>query len=103
MHWHILIDNELQRIRHGENPGRTRTTARRIAGIALQHFYGNASDDFLRLIQQGIADENLPVHVRSALGRLGARLDAQFSSPSIDPIGDAMAVVDFVKQITPQR
>lgn len=103
MQWHILIDNELQRIRRGENPGRTRTTARRIAGIALQHFYDNASDDFLRLIQRGIADGNLPVLVRSALERLGARLDAQFSSPSIDPVGDAMTVVDFVKKNTPQR
>ena len=101
MQWQLLIENEIQRIRPGENPGRTRTIARRIAGIALQHHYGNAPDDFLRLIQRAIADENLPVHVRSALGRLSARLDAQFSSPSTDPVGDAMMVVDFVRNKTP--
>ena len=98
MNWLLHIDIELQRIRPDENPGRTRTTARRIAGISLQQFYHQSSEDFIRLIQSAIDDPILPDNVRSALERLAARLSPDFTSPSIDPINDAMIVVEFVKE-----
>ena len=97
MNWSLQIETELQRIRPGENPGRTRATARRIAGIALQHFYNKHEEDFLRLLQSSVNDPALPPSVNEAAGRLAARLDADFTSPSLDPVGDAMIVVEFVK------
>ena len=97
MNWLHDIETELQRIQPNENPGRTRTIARRIAGIALRHFYKNSSDDFLRTLQSGINDDALPENIRSALERLTTRLDTNFNSPSVDPLNDAMLVVEFVK------
>lgn len=96
--WLLQIENELRRKQPGENPGRTRTIARRIAGIALQHFYKNPSEDFLRLLQTAVNDASLPNEVRTAIERLAARLDTNFNSPSVDPINDAMIVVEFVKK-----
>jgi uncharacterized protein (UPF0147 family) len=100
MNWLNTIEKELLRLRPNEHPGRTRTTARRIAGIALQHYYASATSDFLKLLQSTVADDAVPVDIRAAADRLAARLDANFSSPSIDPVGDAMAIVEFVKQRT---
>ena len=97
MNWLIDIEIELKRIRQDENPGRTRTTARRIAGIALQHFYHKQNEDFLRLLQSAVTDEALPQNVVHAIERLTARLDMNFTSPSVDPVNDAMIVVEFVK------
>ncbi len=98
MNWLLQIETELQRIRPNENPGRTRTTARRIAGIAFQQFYNKPSEDFLRLLQHALHDEILPNDVRSAVERLSTRLDMNFTSPSVDPVNDAMIVVEFVKK-----
>lgn len=100
MHWLLLIENELQRIRPDGNPGRTRTIARRIAGIALQQYYKNSSDDFLRVLQTALSDDAMPANVRSAIERLATRLDHHFHSPSIDPIGDATMIVEFVMNKT---
>lgn len=100
MNWLLQIDIELQRIRPNENPGRTRTTARRIAGIALRHFYHQSSEDYIKLISSAINDTTFPSDVHSALERLAARLDANFNSPSIDPINDGMIIVEFVKNKT---
>ncbi len=97
MNWQHRIDTELSRITPGFHPGKLRTTARRIAGIALQHYYREADGDVLRTLRRGEADHNLSGEVREALRRLAARLDENFSSPSIDPLGDAMLVVDFVR------
>lgn len=99
MTWLQQIETELARMRQGEHPGRTRTIARRIAGIALQHFYKSPSDDFLRLLQTACVDDTLPNDVRSAVERLSARLDENFSSPSLDPIGDAHSIVNFVRSV----
>jgi hypothetical protein len=100
MNWLSHIENELKRVTPGENPGRTRTIARRIAGIALQHYYADGTKDFLQLINNAKDDPAFPDDVRSAIGRLAARLDAQFSSPSTDPVGDALIVVDFIRDKT---
>ncbi|MFA5834513.1 MAG: hypothetical protein WDA22_13630 [Bacteroidota bacterium] len=97
MNWLLQIETELQRIQPNENPGRTRTTARRIAGIALQQFYNKPTEDFLRLLQSALRDASLPNNVGLAIERLTTRLNAHFHSLSVDPINDAMIVVDFVK------
>lgn len=98
MNWLLQIETELQRIQPNENPGRTRTTARRIAGIALQQFYNKPSEDFLRLLQNAMNEKILPIDVRSAAERLSTRLDVNFISPSVDPVNDAMIIVEFVKK-----
>ncbi len=98
MHWLLQIETELNRLQPNENPGRTRTIARRIAGIALKEFYKSESEDFVRLLQQASDDITLPKDVRSSSGRLAARLSPDFTSPSVDPIGDAKMIVEFVKK-----
>lgn len=98
MNWLLKIDTELGRIRPGQNAGKVRTTARRIGGIALKQYYGSASDNFLQQLQTAANDDALPETVRSAAERLITRLDENFSSPSVDPVGDAMLIVDHVKQ-----
>ena len=98
MHWLLQIETELNRIQLNENPGRTRTIARRIAGIALRELYYSSGEDFLKLIQQASDDAKLPENVRTSASRLASRLSSNFTSPSIDPIGDAKIIVEFVKR-----
>jgi hypothetical protein len=98
MNWLIQIETEFGRIQPEQNPGRTRTSARRIAGIALEHHYGSHSSDFLQHLHRAEHDVALPVLVRAAANRLATRLDTNFSSPSADPVGDAMIIVEHVKQ-----
>ena len=97
MNWLLQIQTELSRIQPNENPGRTRTIARRIAGIALKEYYKTSDEDFLRLLQQASDDAALSENIRSSSARLAARLSSDFTSPSVDPIGDAKTIVDFVK------
>lgn len=99
--WLRQIDTELSRITNERHPARIRTSARRIAGIALQHRSGSASDDLLRALQDAVNDPSLPDSVRDAAARLSARLAPDFSSPSVDPLGDAMIIVDLVRSLTP--
>ncbi len=98
MNWLLQIETELKRIRQNQNPGRTRTIARRIAGIALKEFFHSSSEDFVQLLHQAEEHVSLPDEVRSASNRLAARLDANFNSPSLSPIDDAMIIVEFVKK-----
>jgi hypothetical protein len=100
MTWLLEIDTELGRIRPGQNAGKIRTTARRIAGIALRKLYGSPSDNFLQQLQTAMNDDALPDEIREASERLAARLDTNFSSPSVDPVGDAMLIVAHVKHMT---
>lgn len=97
MNWLLQIETELKRIQSSQHPGRTRTIARRIAGIALKEFFHSSSEDFVQLLHQAEENVSLPKEVRSASSRLAARLDAHFNSPSVDPISDAMVIVEFVK------
>lgn len=98
MNWLAQIESEFRRIQPNDNPGRTRTIARRIAGIALKEYYHAAADDFIQLLKQAKDDQTLSDAVRSASDRLSTRLDANFNSPSLDPIGDAKIIVEFVKK-----
>ena len=45
-----------------------------------------------------VKSKNLPAEVATAAARLEARLSANFTSQSLDPIGDAMLIVEFVEK-----
>jgi hypothetical protein len=100
--WLTEIETELRRGRQSQNPGRTRTVARRIAGIAIQElrsqfpniFFG---EDYYRALQAFMNADEIPGPAAAAARRLQERLSPDFTSPSIDPLGDAMMIVEFVK------
>ena len=101
--WNEDIEIELRRARQAQNPGRVRTSARRIAGIAIREFQKlNAiqptEQDHVSLLRLFMRMENVPADIRSAAARLEARLAPDFTSLSIDPIGDAMIIVEFVRK-----
>ncbi len=100
--WLSKIDNEFRRGGLEQNPGRTRTSARRIAGIAIKELQSQpphqlSGDDYLRALQSFANTKDLPAVVVEAAQRLQARLSHDFTSPSVDPLGDAMIIVEFVK------
>ena len=100
--WLIEIENELRRARQSRNPGRTRTAARRIAGIAIKElesqfptlFFGK---DYFHALQTFMNLDGIPGPVAAAARRLQERLTPDFTSPSIDPLADAIMIVEFVK------
>ena len=101
--WQREIGHELHRAEGSQNPGRLRTTARRIAGIALQELLKHdpespAARDYMSALRTFMKSENLPTKVSAAITRLEVRLSADFISQSIDPLGDAMLVVEFVRK-----
>ena len=100
--WQREIEIELRRTRQSHNPGRTRTIARRIAGIAIQELQKrtprlSAGGDYIQALRMFMKSETLPDEVASAAARLEARLSSDFTSPSVDPVGDAMIIVEFVR------
>lgn len=102
-YWIIEIENELRRAKGTNNPGRIRTIARRVAGIAIQElqtrfperFYG---DNYIHALRGITKDVELPTDILSAAERLQTQLSSDFTSPSVDPIGDAITIVEFVKK-----
>ena len=103
--WLEMVETEMGRARQTQNPGRVRTVARRIAGIAIQELRRQSSEDssgedYLRLLNWTAARNDVPPEVAGAAQRLGARLSEDFTSPSVDPLGDAMIIVGFVKRAT---
>ncbi|MDD8017659.1 MAG: hypothetical protein PHP42_04745 [Bacteroidota bacterium] len=103
MNWLNEIDTELHRVQPNENSGRTRTIARRIAGIALIELQKNNPDkhfekDYLKVLREILASTAHPNDVLAAAHRLQARVNVDFTSPSTDPIADAMIIVEYVKQ-----
>jgi len=102
--WLDEIDREFRRAGQSNHPGRIRTAARRIAGIALRQLpelqrQDSASGDYVRNLRLFMEMSEFPEEVRAAAARLQAQLSGDFSSPSKDPIGDAATIVDFVKEI----
>lgn len=97
MNWLDEIATELRRVVPGENPGRTRTIARRAAGIAAQQWSGIRSADMMHLLRAMQQSSDIPSDVRSAIERLTARIDAEFRSPSEDPVADARIIVEYVR------
>jgi hypothetical protein len=45
-----------------------------------------------------VKSKDLPVKVTTAAARLEARLSANFTSQSLDPVGDAMLIVEYVRK-----
>ncbi|MGA7161870.1 MAG: hypothetical protein WBZ48_12760 [Bacteroidota bacterium] len=100
--WEREIEIELLRAKESSNPGRTRTAARRIAGIAIQELQKRGPGaavqrDYISALRVFAKSEKPPEKVAAAAARLEARLSADFISPSTDPVGDAMIIVDFVR------
>ena len=101
--WQREIEIELRRAGESQNPGRLRTAARRIAGIAIQELLrqepGLSVDrDYMSTLRMFVKSKNLPAEVTTAAARLEARLSANFTSQSLDPVGDAMLIVEFVRK-----
>lgn len=101
-HWLTDIDNEKLRARESTHEGRLRTSARRIAGIALaehRRFTTGAAgeESFIVLMNACAADDTKPEPVRDAARRLMARVGSDFSSPCVDPMGDAEIILSFVR------
>src|SRR5271157_4587213 len=99
--WEREIEVELRRAGQAQNPGRRRTAARRIAGIAIQQLQKQSAQlpverDYITALRVFMKSENLPPEVAAAAGRLEARLSADFTSQSLNPVGDAMLIVEFV-------
>ena len=88
------------------NQGMVRVCARRAAGAAIARWLqshprnGWGIDAMSRL--RALRDENtMPSDVRDAAARLGTKVTPRFaSSQSIDPIGDARAVITRLLNIT---
>jgi len=100
--WLHEIEIELNRGEQSSHPGRTRTAARRIAGIAIRRYQNldqaaSTSGDYPALLRAMTKSEIVPQDVRNAAARLEARLSPDFTSPSVNPIADAMIIVDFIK------
>ena len=93
-----MISAELLRIQPGQHPGKVRTTARRIAGIALQQIYSPSTVDLITLLRRASNDHALPDEITTAARRLSSRLSPDFTSKSSDPIGDANIIVEYVKE-----
>ncbi len=55
-----------------------------------------ASNDFIHLLRNAAVDDSIPSTVREAADRLQMRLDANFASPSQNPLQDAEAIIAFV-------
>ena len=100
--WQTEIANETRRALQSSHAGRLRTSARRIAGIALSEYRRTAEgvrkeESFLALLTDCANDPSLPEPIRGAAYRLSARVGTDFSSPSVNPMGDADIIVDFVR------
>ncbi len=101
--WEREIEIELHRARESQNPGRLRTVARRIAGIAIQQLQKRnaqlpVESDYMTALRMFMESKNIPVELAAAAARLEARLSADFTSQSLDPVGDAMLIVGFVQK-----
>ena len=100
--WQREIEIELRRAEGSTNPGRLRTVARRIAGIAIQQLQKREREpaggsDYMSSLRFFLTSVNIPSEVAAAAQRLEARLSADFTSQSVDPVGDAMLIVEYVK------
>lgn len=94
---------ELRRALESQNPGRLRTVARRIAGIAIQQLQKRNAQfpvegDYMTALRMFVESKSIPVEFAAAAARLEARLSADFTSQSLDPVGDAMLIVGFVRK-----
>ena len=100
--WQRVIEIELQRVEQSKNPGQVRTAARRIAGIAIQQLHASFGQaalerDFMSALRTFMSSNDIPPDAAAAAERLAARISPEFTSPSIDPVGDAIMIVEYVR------
>lgn len=106
MAWLDEIELELDRGREAErlgNEGRARTAARRAVGIAVMHYqklegvkqYG---DDVMKQLRGIAEDRSIPDDVRQAATRLQTRISQEFTSPSRQPLVDALVIVNYIRR-----
>jgi len=106
MTWLEEVESELNRGREAErigNQGRVRTAARRAVGIAVTEYqrtlpgkrYG---DDVMKQLRGVAEDRAIPEDVREAATRLQTRLSQEFTSPSRQPLADALVIINFFKR-----
>ncbi len=98
MNWIEEIESELRRSIPNENPGRTRTIARRAAGIALEKYYKNSNANYFALVQFAATDSKLPNSVQTAAERLSGKITGTFQAPSEFPLDDAAIIIEFVRK-----
>ncbi|MDE3056655.1 MAG: hypothetical protein KGJ59_01680 [Bacteroidota bacterium] len=104
--WKNDISIELRRAKEAErvgNEGRLRTIARRIAGMALKQLKSQLpqlqlDSDYLSALYAVKKSGAVPQHVADAATRLVTRIAEDFKSPSKDPLGDAMIIVEYVER-----
>lgn len=101
MSWKEDVDRELKRAREAGasgNDGRVRTCARRAVGFALTELQRRdpgmtLGEGFLVQLRGVMENERFPADVRDAARRLQAKIAVDFSSPSVDPLQDAMIIL----------
>lgn len=101
MSWEEDVEKEMRGARDAAkigNHGRTRTCARRAVGIAASELQNRDRSfsfgaDFIAKIRSIAGDIRFEEEVREAASRLQARIAADFTSISTDPIRDAEVVV----------
>jgi hypothetical protein len=86
---------------HAGNEGMVRVCARRAAGIAIRHWMrnggrSNVNVDAMSLLRNLLQEPLMPPAVLAAATRLSARIDQQFSSPSIDPLHDCRIIIEHL-------
>jgi hypothetical protein len=101
--WEREIEVELRRAGQSQNAGRLRTASRRIAGIAILELLKRdpqLSDvrDYISALRMFMTRQHLPADVAAAAACLESRLSADFTSQSLDPVSDAMLIVEFVRK-----
>lgn len=106
MGWKEQLDLELDRAGRAEqagNSGKARTSARRAAAVAINEYQRRrrlhvARTDVMSQLQWVIEQQEEPRDVRSAAARLAGRLSADFTSPSTDPVADAMLIINHYRE-----
>ena len=101
MSWQDELEKELQRAKDAEasgNHGRVRVAARRAVGVDANEWLkrrGKSAEgmDTIALLRLIESEDRLPQDIRSAAGRLTARLDEHFRSPSTNPLLDAHVII----------
>jgi len=98
-----MIHDELQVAREAQAKGqigRSRAAARRAAGMALQEKLGIGpreayATSFVEALKRLANDAARPEAVRHAALRLCTRVDAEYQSPSVDPVADAELIIAY--------
>ncbi len=83
------------------NIAQARVASRRAVGIAITEWArrGNRTDypsDAMRQLHMFAGEPGLPGEVRACADRLRSRIGSDFTSPSTDPVGDAITIINYL-------